>query len=119
MESKTEYHWYLPVIFHPSSFELDISYLFRGDGRSPQEIFASGFHARGRDFDLLSHFRPSPGLSSSPDSAYVSTSRSKQVAATFPKNVKNNGFLYLIKPQEQGIDLEKTFGKLEQKVPNA
>jgi len=54
---------------------------FRGDSRSPTQVFDEGFQAVGDDLDLLRH------AEGYPNSGYVSTSRSPTVAQDFGPNV--------------------------------
>jgi hypothetical protein len=51
--------------------------LYRGDSRSPNDIFANGFTARGTNYDLVSHVHGGAGAN---DSGYVSTSGSQGVS---------------------------------------
>lgn len=54
--------------------------LYRGDSRDPDFIFKNGFNARGKNLNLLSHVTNDASL----DSAYISTSTSKEAATLFP-----------------------------------
>ncbi|MEV6941978.1 hypothetical protein AB0N07_08220 [Streptomyces sp. NPDC051172] len=57
--------------------------LYRGDSRSPNDIFANGFTARGTNYDLVSHVHGGAGAN---DSGYVSTSGSQDVSETFARS---------------------------------
>jgi hypothetical protein len=70
---------------------------FRGDTRTPSEIFESGFDSVGDNMDLL---QPAEGY---PNSGYVATSTSAEVAADFGPNV------YEVRAPG-GIDVNATLG---------
>ncbi|NGO47431.1 hypothetical protein [Streptomyces ureilyticus] len=57
--------------------------VYRGDSRSPNDIFANGFTARGTNYDLRSHVHGGAG---SYDSGYISTSGSRDVAVPFARS---------------------------------
>jgi len=75
------------------------NFTFRGDSRKPDEIFANGFEPRGKSTDLEAHAWDN----TSPPSAYVSTSKSADVASEFAENV------YVVRPRN-GIDVNATLG---------
>ncbi|MBV8802635.1 MAG: hypothetical protein JO131_06670, partial [Gammaproteobacteria bacterium] len=84
--------------------------LFRGDGRPPSLMF-SGITARGTNTDLYSHVFP-PGKYtnsySSQESAYISTSKSKEMATTFPKELRpgtQETYVYEIHVKQPVIDV--------------
>src|SRR3990167_8271694 len=62
----------------------EIQPLYRGDSRHSSQVFDEGFIARGKNINLINHTLP-PGEQFSFDSAYISASTSKEVAASFPK----------------------------------
>lgn len=74
-------------------------FTFRGDSRSPDEIFADGFAARGTSEDLFRHALDN----TDPPSAFISTSRSADVAGDFADNI------YVINPRN-GIDVNDVLG---------
>jgi hypothetical protein len=100
--------------------------LNRVDRRSPKRIAAQGFHALGKEVDLIKHkladhvepWDPKSGLQK-PDnleeifgtaSGYVSTTRDRDVALDFAAEQRIPGerwFLYTLKDQPQGVDVEK------------
>jgi RHS repeat-associated protein len=75
--------------------------LFRGDERSPDEVFKTGFQPRGKETDLFKY-----ALYNVP-SAYVSTSTSVKIAQEF---ASGNGYVYTIRSQTKGIDVNATLG---------
>nr|WP_159059431.1 hypothetical protein [Streptomyces antibioticus] len=54
--------------------------VFRGDARSPYEIFRDGFTARGTNYDLPNHLHGGDG------SGYISTSADRSVSETFARS---------------------------------
>lgn len=82
--------------------------LYRGDTRHFAEIFNEGFKARGTNRNLGTHIIGIGG-----DSAYISTSLSKEVAGSFPLhlfeygNHKTYHYLYLIHSARKAIDIPK------------
>ena len=78
-----------------------MSYLYRGDSRSPDQIFEEGFIARGSNTDLFSHVNLSDHAER--ESAYIATSTSKKVASTFPGGLEMHSFVYEINAQEEVI----------------
>lgn len=58
----------------------DLPVTFRGDTRAPGQVFDEGFQPKGQNYDLFEHAAFNP-----PDSGFVSTSRSAQVASGFPE----------------------------------
>ncbi|WP_208605828.1 scabin-related ADP-ribosyltransferase, partial [Rodentibacter genomosp. 1] len=86
--------------------DSDYSFTYRGDSRTPKEIFNLGFFPRGNSTDLLLHARDN----TSPPSNFVSTSISQGVAINFATNFgSRNGYVYAIKPNG-GIDVNRTLG---------
>ncbi|KID86266.1 Bordetella pertussis toxin A [Metarhizium guizhouense ARSEF 977] len=71
---------------------------FRGDARSPEEIFRSGFQAKGTNLNIEEHFCTGYG----PPSGFVSLSRSRNAAKKFAKanvNPKSGKrYIYVITP---------------------
>ena len=81
-----------------------VEFLYRGDARPPaQEVFKEGFVPKGTNTDLIYH-----ALGSDPtESAYISTSKSKEVATGFPKpppEGTNRAFVYEINPHKNAVD---------------
>jgi hypothetical protein len=92
-----------------------VNYVYRGDARPPNEVFQSGFSARGTNYCLRSHVIPKPGSASNPNSGYVSTSISSKYAVEFPTthpaevNSINKTYLYQIEyPWRHAFHVEKT-----------
>ncbi len=75
------------------------NFTYRGDSRSPDEVFSNGFQSRGNSTDLQAHALDN----TRPPSAYVSTSRSADVAGDFADNV------YVVRPRN-GIDVNQVLG---------
>ncbi len=93
------------------------NFVFRGDMRSPEEIFRDGFTSKGTNFDLQAH---AGGLID--DSGYIATSKSFDVAKSFV--AENGGFVYKIKTPSNAIDVNAKLGnkspypfELEKAVP--
>jgi len=97
MESDTN-HFILAYFGKNNS--LHLNYLYRGDAKTPGQLFGEGFWARGINPDLASH------VEFCRDSAYISTSSSKKVAANYPL-LSDKTFLYQINPQQNAIDIIK------------
>jgi hypothetical protein len=76
-----------------------LSFTFRGDSRAPSTIFDEGFSARGTSTDLFAHALDN----TRPPSAFISTSRSADVAAGFSDNV------FVLRPRN-GIDVNRALG---------
>ena len=78
-------------------------YVFRGDGRKPNEIFDYGFTANGTNRDLLNH------AETNINSAYISTSMTPNIAREFTEH-SNGGYVYTINKPNTAIDVNKTLG---------
>jgi RHS repeat-associated protein len=78
-------------------------FVFRGDGRSPDEIFEQGFQPLGTNQDLLKYTQQNE------PSVFVSTSKSPNVAREFV-NMQGDGFVYTIRGQTEGIDVNAVLG---------
>lgn len=77
---------------------------FRGDSRSPSEIFNAGFQPKGTSNNLLQY------AENNTPSTFVGTSKSPSVAADFATNGgTRDGFVYAVKPRG-GIDVNRTLG---------
>jgi uncharacterized Zn-binding protein involved in type VI secretion len=74
-------------------------FTYRGDDRSPDVIFNEGFAPRGSSKDLMAHALNN----TDPPSAYVSTSKSPEVAGGFSDNV------YVVR-SNNGVDVNETLG---------
>ena len=93
-----------PIFFNES---CEIDFLYRGTGRKPTDIFEQGFKARGKNTSLRRHVIPSSDASSLSESAYISTSTSKQVATRFPTSSSSDRlFLYKINSLPDAILVE-------------
>jgi Pertussis toxin, subunit 1 len=78
-----------------------LGFTFRGDARPPGTIFNEGFAARGDSTDLLAHALDN----TRPPSAFISTSQSADVAATFSDQI------YVVRPTG-GINVNQALGPL-------
>jgi|GEM_PF-3303514 hypothetical protein len=85
------------------------NYCYRGDLRTPNEIFNQGLSARGGDLDLYRHAMP-VGEAYNAKSAFVSTSTNKDIASLFPIEDKYNmksRYVYEIETPSGAIDVKK------------
>ncbi len=78
------------------------NFVFRGDKRSPSQIFKEGFTSKGTNFDLFDH---ASGLID--DSGFISTSKSFDVAKKF---AGDNGFVFKIQTPDNGLDVNTILG---------
>lgn len=79
--------------------------LYRGDGRSPDELFKKGFDSWGTETDLLRH------QTGGNSSIYISTSTSQEVAESFAKRQGSGSYIYEIDPKGlHGIDINSSLG---------
>ncbi|MFJ4249319.1 RHS repeat-associated core domain-containing protein [Pseudomonas sp. NPDC089741] len=93
---------------HLPSTQPKKEYLYRGDRKGPEDIFANGFKSKGESIDLLLHAMDSDN----PPSYFISTSPSKITAIDFgTKNGTRKGYLYTLR-KLLGIDVNKKLGKL-------
>ena len=74
-------------------------FTFRGDARPPSTIFSKGFSARGSSMDIFAHALDN----TRPPSAFISTSKSADIAAGFGDNI------YVVRPRG-GIDVNQVLG---------
>ncbi|WP_262416921.1 RHS repeat-associated core domain-containing protein [Pseudomonas sp. P867] len=83
-------------------------YLYRGDDKTPEQIFKNGFKSKGDSNDLYLHALDS----NNPPSNFISTSPSKRVGIDFATQYgTRKGFLYTLK-KIPGRDVNKELGKL-------
>lgn len=87
------------LVSQPSATATESVFTFRGDPRPFDIVFEEGLSAKGDSTDLLAHALDS----SNPPSAFISTSKSLDVAAGFNDNV------YVLKVPN-GIDLQEALG---------
>lgn len=89
--------------------------LYRSDTRSPESIFKDGFQAAGTETDLQKHVYSAAkdGKETQPKSAYVSTSRVPEGTTMMwgSKEALGNTYLYMIRNQEEGIDVSQALGE--------
>lgn len=79
------------------------AHLYRGDSRTPEEIFDKGFDSRGIDTDLAYYQLHSN------NSIYISTSTSREAAEIF---AQPDGYVYEIDPRRlHGIDVNSSLGE--------
>ncbi|WP_422047231.1 RHS repeat-associated core domain-containing protein [Rosenbergiella epipactidis] len=82
------------------------TFLYRGDKRGPNVIFREGFRPLGNSSDLLLHAKDNR----SPPSNFISTSSDADVARNFAARDEQKGFVYAIRQQPSGIDVNKVLG---------
>ncbi|WSB81429.1 enterotoxin A family protein [Streptomyces sp. NBC_01775] len=79
--------------------------VFRGDTRSPDEVFSSGFSPRGTNEDIgkyALHDKPSN---------WVGTSKSSSQAGNFPQFARGRGtWVYEIRGNGYGVDVNRALG---------
>ena len=94
----------IPCILPKEVTEIEIKPWYRGDRREPMRIFEEGFTSRGSNTNVLEHVL---GNEYGPisDSAYVSTSISKEAATRYPERDLGRSYIYLINPQRNAIDI--------------
>ena len=80
-------------------------FVFRGDDRGPDTIFNEGFQPRGTNTNLLEF------TESNVPSIFVSTTTSPNVARWFAE-IQDGGYVYTIKGQPHGVDVNSTLGNL-------
>ncbi|ACU62217.1 RHS repeat-associated core domain-containing protein [Chitinophaga pinensis] len=74
-------------------------YLYRGSMSEPSNKFVNGFKAKGTNYDLWEHLQSNPK-----NSAYISTTKLKDLAADY------GYFVYEIRFQKNGIDINAKYG---------
>jgi len=85
-------------------------YLYRGDGREPDDVFENGFKSKGKSNDLLLHSIDSDH----PPSNFISTSTSRDMGKTFATGFNTKiGYLYTLQ-KIPGYDLKKELGAMYQ-----
>ena len=87
--------------------KCEAGFLYRGDKRAPNVIFREGFKPLGDSMDLLLHAKDNR----SPPNNFISTSSDIGVAQNFAARDELKGFVYAIRQQSNGIDVNKTLGK--------
>ncbi|WP_223518931.1 RHS repeat-associated core domain-containing protein [Pseudomonas sp. GL-B-19] len=80
-------------------------FIFRGDLRSPDEIFKEGFTPRGRSDDLTEY------VHSNTDSIYVGFSKKEKIARIYANQKDVGGYLYVVKRQGHHIDINSELKK--------
>jgi len=100
--------WGLPLLLagdtaQEKKCECKGKMVWRGDRstRPPEMVFSSGFAPKGTNMDLAAHVRGSP------DSGYVATSKSYEIAYAF---AGKNGYVYGICLRTGGIDVNAAMG---------
>lgn len=90
----------------------EIETLYRGDARDPGQIFNEGMTARGSNSDLLSHALPPDAEDFFNDSLFISTSRCKDVAATFPRiPADTKSYIYVISSIRSTVNITEEIVK--------
>jgi len=87
--------------FFTGEGEVSNTMVYRGASESPFTTFENGFVAKGENRSLVSH------AYNAPDSYYIPTSFSKEVATSFRQP---GGFVYTIRQPPNGKDLNAIFG---------
>ncbi|WP_145509164.1 RHS repeat-associated core domain-containing protein [Yersinia alsatica] len=92
-----------PLSFHKeirnSLKKEEGDFIFRGDLRSPDEIFKTGFSPKGTTDDLVEY------VYSNIDSIYVGFSKEEKIARIYAAQKNSEGYLYVIKKQKEHIDV--------------
>lgn len=78
-------------------------FIFRGDGRAPEVIFKEGFQPTGTSTDLYRYALYNES------SIFVSTSKTPNIAREFA-DLQGNGYVYTIRGQSQGLDVNSILG---------
>lgn len=79
------------------------TYVFRGDGRPPTQIFDEGFKASGTSTDVLNH------ATTNSNSGLISTSSTPNVAREFA-DMQVGGYVYTVRKPPQALDVNATLG---------
>ncbi len=79
------------------------TYVFRGDGRPPAQIFDEGFKASGTNTDVLNH------ATTNANSGLISTSTTPNVAREFA-DIQIGGYVYTVRKPPQALDVNATLG---------
>ncbi len=79
------------------------TYVFRGDGRPPAQIFDEGFKASGTNTDVLNH------ATTNTNSGLISTSSTPNVAREFA-DMQVDGYVYTVRKPPQALDVNATLG---------
>ena len=79
------------------------TYVFRGDGRPPAQIFDEGFKASGTNTDLFNH------ATTNTNSGLISTSSTPNVAREFA-DMQVGGYVYTVRKPPQTLDVNATLG---------
>jgi RHS repeat-associated protein len=88
----------------------EADYLYRGDGREPDDVFENGFKSKGKSNDLLLHSIDSDH----PPSNFISTSYSREAGKLFATGFNTRmGYLYTLQ-KIPGYDLKKELGSMYQ-----
>lgn len=91
----------------PNSCGGNNEYVYRGVKEGPDVILSEGFYPRGESGDLLLHARDN----ALPPSAFVSTSKSMEVATDFATGYgTRDGYLYTMRQPVDGIDVNSELG---------
>ncbi|MEU9712624.1 DUF6531 domain-containing protein [Streptomyces sp. NPDC047967] len=96
-----------PHISAPAKSIVFPKRVFRGDSRSPEEIFANGFKAEPMKapFDLQQY-----GWYNTGSASVIGTSKKANLAMQFPQKAKGSTWVYEIAHPGAGIDMNKALG---------
>ncbi|MFI4938924.1 MAG: enterotoxin A family protein [Burkholderiales bacterium] len=81
-------------------------FVFRGDARHPRVVFKFGFRTFGASTDIMVH------LTTNDISDFIATSKSPNVAHEYATNFIDGGYVYMVRGQLKGIDVNKVTRKL-------
>ncbi|WP_180288784.1 scabin-related ADP-ribosyltransferase [Streptomyces sp. ScaeMP-e48] len=96
-----------PHISAPAKSIVFPKRVFRGDSRSPEEVFANGFKAEPMKapFDLQQY-----GWYNTGSASVIGTSKKANLAMQFPQKAKGSTWVYEIAHPGAGIDMNKALG---------
>jgi hypothetical protein len=94
----------LKAPYSPQFVEATGTGFYRGDTRSPNEIFNSGFDAKGSSKDIVDY------VESNAESVYIGTSKDVSEAV---KKVNTKGYVYVVSNNGQGLDVNNYYKAFE------
>jgi Pertussis toxin, subunit 1 len=87
--------------------------LFRADRRTPSDIFANGFQAKGTRENIMDYIKFNH------PSNFISTTRSPKIAVEFATRNAGARYIYVIRPQGNRIDVNQELEQLGWKNPKS
>ena len=104
------------LLFSKKATDVTLGYLYRGDSRTPH--YPDNMHANGFKTKLFPDHEIINDVDPFPDTEFIATSKSKEVAQGYPEEVSaGKSYVYEINPQKKGIDLAND--RLEVVVPKS